>query len=340
MRVTFVRHGESQANSDGRWQGHGDSPLSEHGRGQAARAAERLRATVYTRVVSSDLSRARETARALGVEPVQDRGLREVDVGRWEGMRRAEVLAQFPDEIAGLMRGEDVKIGGAESWGDATRRARAALDRQLSDLSQGDEIAIFSHGGVITSLFLDVVGAGRRRPQPLGHMVNTAISVASFGTDGVMVERYNDANHVPETAPWRRSMFGEKDTLVGFLAVTELSDVEKIARNTKVFEECAAIVSVDETLRESATLLAHKTGISLDRVTEHASFEHVAARHNSRRVIVVCRPETVAAQVDDLAKSASLTARFRPVNEATLSHIARAGSTLLLVDFGSMVGDP
>lgn len=340
MRVTFVRHGESQSNSDGRWQGQGDSPLSDHGRNQAARAAERLRDVPYVRVVSSDLSRARDTARALGIEPEVDPGLREIDVGRWEGLRRAEVLEKFPDEIAALLRGEDVRIGGGESWRDATVRSRAALDAHLAKMSTGEELAVFSHGGVITSLFLDVVGVGWRRPQPLGHMVNTAISVAHFDGAGAIVERYNDATHVPETAAWRRSLFGSDDTVVGYLVIDDSTNIADLARKKSIFDECVRIFAVDETLHDAAHQLGTALGIEADTSLADSTFESVARGISGQRVVVLCRATEAESRVNEVVESISLTARFGPLRAGSLSHIARTRSTLLLIDFGTIVLDP
>jgi broad specificity phosphatase PhoE len=340
VRVTFVRHGESQSNSDGRWQGHGDSPLSDHGRTQAARAAARLGRVSFARVVSSDLSRARDTARALGVEPEVDRGLREIDVGRWEGMRRGDVLEQFPEEIAALLRGEDVAIGGGESWRSATVRSRAALDLHLAKLSAGEELAVFSHGGVITSMFLDVVGATSRRPQPLGHMVNTAISVARFESHGAVVERYNDATHVPETAPWRRKLFGSSDTIVGYLVLDDGISIEQIVANQAAFDECACIVTADASLRIAAETVAKRIGVDVDIQVSNVSFESVASRYEGRRAIVVCRAAEAEHAIGEVVDQLGITARFGGLRAGSLSHIARTRSTLLLVDFACPLVDP
>jgi broad specificity phosphatase PhoE len=341
VRVTFVRHGESQSNSDGRWQGHGDSPLSDHGHAQAALAAVRLGRVSYARVVSSDLARARDTARALGVEPELDRGLREIDVGRWEGMRRNDVLEQFPEEIAALIRGDDIAIGGGESWRGATVRSRAALDRQLATLSSGDELAVFSHGGVITSMFLDLVGATSRRPQPLGHMVNTAISVARFEADGAVVERYNDATHVPATAPWRRKLFGEADPIVGYLALDSSISIEQLVANKEIFAECASIVTADSSLGIAAETVAKSIGIEhVDTSATDVSFDVVAERHEGRRAIVLISPEEADRAFRTVVDGLSITARFGRLHAGSLSHIARTRSTRLVVDFACPVVDP
>lgn len=340
MRVTFVRHGESQSNATGHWQGQGDSPLSDHGRDQARRAAARLPPTRFSRVVSSDLSRARDTARALGVEPETDAGLREIDVGEWEGLGRQEVLERFPEQIAALVRGDDVKIGGAESWRDATERAMRSLRAQLAHHGPGDELAIFSHGGVITSIFIELTGAHARRPQPLGHMVNTAISAARFDHETPIIERYNDALHVPETAPWRRRMFGPEDTLIGLLVATPESDFEPWLANRAVFDEVESVIVGDSSLYGIATTLASRWGIPIDESASESGFETIASRHPARRVIVVTTGNKADREVHDAMKPLVPHAHFASLTEGTLTHIARTKSTILLADYGCLLRGP
>jgi broad specificity phosphatase PhoE len=98
LRVTtllLVRHGETDWNAEGRWQGHADVPLNARGREQAAALAERLCDEPIDAIYSSDLVRARHTAEIvgarLGVPVVVDPALREVDVGSREGLTWEQV---------------------------------------------------------------------------------------------------------------------------------------------------------------------------------------------------------------------------------------------------------
>jgi broad specificity phosphatase PhoE len=106
----FVRHGESVWNAEGRWQGQADPPLTERGRHQAQRAAERLARLGIACIVASDLGRARETAQILGARlglaPSFDPALRELDVGRWSGHPVAEVARRWPEELAAFRAGD------------------------------------------------------------------------------------------------------------------------------------------------------------------------------------------------------------------------------------------
>src|ERR671917_2105987 len=98
-RVLLVRHGQSEWNAVGRWQGQADPPLSDVGRQQARSAARSLGA--LDAIFASDLQRATETAMIiaaeLGVGPVVvDPDLRERDAGEWSGLTRAEIEERYP----------------------------------------------------------------------------------------------------------------------------------------------------------------------------------------------------------------------------------------------------
>ncbi len=204
MHLTVVRHGESESNLAGIWQGHGNSPLSARGRQQAQSVAERLAGRRFDRVLSSDLSRAADTARTIAGRTHEDPQWREIDLGRWEGLTREQVAERFPDEVAALRRGEDVPVGGAESWVDVEQRVRAAFDRLAAD-ARGERVLLVVHGGVVISLISSLFGVQQRARRPLGKLSNTAISELEVA-DEVWMQRYADAEHVGAAAVWRREL--------------------------------------------------------------------------------------------------------------------------------------
>jgi probable phosphoglycerate mutase len=155
-RILLVRHAESEWNAAGRWQGHGDPPLSERGRAQARRTAAALVGSGVEVLVSSDLRRAVETAsalaRVLGLEPLRDARLRELDVGAWEGLTRAEIALRHPEDLARFDReGPDARPTGGETLGELERRARGAL-ASLVARHPGRRLGIVTHLGVIRAL--------------------------------------------------------------------------------------------------------------------------------------------------------------------------------------------
>src|SRR5262249_24465064 len=109
--ILLVRHGESDWNRAGRWQGHADPPLNERGREQARALAARLAGTHRDAIYASDLAGAWETAEivgaAKGISVVRDAALREIDVGEWSGLATAEIERRFPDGFRRHVEGGD-----------------------------------------------------------------------------------------------------------------------------------------------------------------------------------------------------------------------------------------
>jgi probable phosphoglycerate mutase len=155
-QLLLLRHGESTWNAEGRWQGQADPPLSPLGREQAGDAAERLGGAGFSSLVTSDLLRARETAdilgRALGLEPRVAPGLREIDVGDWEGLTRAEIGARWPGQLADWSEGRSEAPPGGESRTHLTDRARSTLAGLAADASPGDRLLVVTHGALIRHL--------------------------------------------------------------------------------------------------------------------------------------------------------------------------------------------
>jgi probable phosphoglycerate mutase len=171
-RVLLVRHGQSEWNADGRWQGQADPALTDLGRHQALHASRSL--GVVDAIVSSDLQRATETAAIiaseLGVGPlVLDADLRERDAGEWSGLTRAEIERDWP----GYLGPPPPIEGSREATGHATRaagdagprrrppgwepddalveRALAALAR-IHELVPDGEVLAVTHGGLVYAL--------------------------------------------------------------------------------------------------------------------------------------------------------------------------------------------
>lgn len=149
-QLVLLRHGQTPLSVERRFSGIGDPKLTEVGRRQAAAAAQRLAATGgFDAIVTSPLSRARETATAvaqlLGVRPVIDESWRECDFGAFEGLSAAEVRARYPREFAAWVADPSQAPPGGESFDAVTRRVRAALGGLVSDDRIGQRILVVSH---------------------------------------------------------------------------------------------------------------------------------------------------------------------------------------------------
>ncbi|MDQ3896499.1 MAG: histidine phosphatase family protein [Actinomycetota bacterium] len=154
--VLLLRHGQSAWNAENRWQGQADPPLSELGEEQARDAAERLRGEQFAALASSDLQRARRTAdilaEVLGLHVVLDPALREIDVGDWTGLTRAEIEAQWPGELAAWSEGRRESPLGGETRTHLVQRARSALIRLAAGAEPGDRLLVVTHGALIRNL--------------------------------------------------------------------------------------------------------------------------------------------------------------------------------------------
>lgn len=140
----LVRHGETDWNAAGRFQGWTDVPLNENGRTQAGQLREVLANHEFAGVWSSDLARAIETARIAVGEPAVDRRLRELDFGDLEGA----VWDQLDKETkAGLKEFDSFRSPGGES-------AVAFVDRVFGflDALEAGRHVVFAHGGVIRAI--------------------------------------------------------------------------------------------------------------------------------------------------------------------------------------------
>jgi probable phosphoglycerate mutase len=144
-----LRHGESEWNALGRWQGQEDPPLTDTGMLQAVTAGEQL--GTFDAVWSSTLQRAAYTAaiiaEAIGVGPVQtDADLMEAAFGPWQGLTVAEIEAGWPGYLA-----EHRRPHGAEAPDDVAARALGAF-RRIAATAPGGEVLVVSHAGLIRTV--------------------------------------------------------------------------------------------------------------------------------------------------------------------------------------------
>lgn len=139
--------------------GSTDIPLSKAGLTQAVQMAASL--PPVTAVFSSPLTRAVQTAEAIGLPVTMLPGLREMDAGQWDGLTFDQIRQRYPALYAA--RGEDpsIPIPGAENPAEALRRFTAAMEEAAAAAS-GD-FAVVAHGGIITH-FLRSIGSTRQKP--------------------------------------------------------------------------------------------------------------------------------------------------------------------------------
>lgn len=191
-RLLLVRHGESEWNAVGKWQGWADPPLSELGRRQAWVAARAVGAV--DAVVASDLHRASETAEIvageIGIGPVVvDAALRERAAGPWEGRTRHEIEAEWPGWLASGERPEGYEPDDA------------VLDRVLPALATleaaGESVLVVTHGGVIGAVERHLREPHNRTPNLGGRVVEITGGRLRAGETLLLVDEHD----VHVTAP-------------------------------------------------------------------------------------------------------------------------------------------
>ena len=173
LRVTFIRHGETVWNAQGKLQGALDSPLTEAGVRQAELCGQRLANTRFVAAYTSPLPRARRTAELvldqleapppLAEEPL----LRERCFGDWEGMQWEVIESRYPEQLK-LSRGADYRLpGGGESRTETLGRSVAFLDRLVASHEEEEDphVLCVAHSGTLTTIIKEVLGLPQGAPR-------------------------------------------------------------------------------------------------------------------------------------------------------------------------------
>jgi broad specificity phosphatase PhoE len=186
--ILLARHGETDWNREGRFQGHADPPLNATGREQAVELADALAGRELAAVYSSPLLRALETARIVaaqrGLELLAVGGLREVDVGSWSGLTRAEVEQRFPEQYARwLDYGQGWEDG--ETYEAMARRALTALFG-IAAAHVGEHALAVTHGGPIRAAFAFGAGTSYAEARRTGPQIGNAFVVEFAVEDGAL----------------------------------------------------------------------------------------------------------------------------------------------------------
>ncbi len=204
-KLYLIRHGQSAGNAEGRFGGHGPTPLSELGRHQAELTAESLAKEGISAIFSSDLDRAVQTAeplsRLLNIPIQTTKAFRERHVGVLEGLTFDESKARYPrDYYALINRSVHHVITDGESYRHLLRRATNELWEILRD-NQGKRIAIFSHTGAICFMTLHLMGAIHRSTKRTPWLVTSNCGINRFeirGRHNIRVLGINDTRHLTE----------------------------------------------------------------------------------------------------------------------------------------------
>lgn len=205
-RLILVRHGVTDWNREGRFQGQLDPPLADEGRAEAALLGERLAGSADrpARIVASPLSRALTTAEVIAAEmPAAERPpiatdprLVEVGQGEWEGRTHDELLTADAERYAAWREGGGNGVPpGAEPIAAVVARAKAAIAELGS--AGAWPLCLVSHGGILRVIARELLRLTPRRAWGLD-VDNASLSVLVDGgdEDAWKVERWNDVGHL------------------------------------------------------------------------------------------------------------------------------------------------
>lgn len=193
--ISLIRHGQTRANVEGRWQGRGDWDLDDHGHRQADALGKWYgrHPTVY----ASPLKRAASTAERValnGVVPVDD--FMEIHMGDWEGMTTVEISEKWAADMEKIYRhGVDLPRGGTgETWAELTKRFSTAIST-LEHAKEGPTVVV-AHGGAIRSYVSSLTDTNDSHSESLFTPSNTSISHIAMTERGPEILDYSVATHL------------------------------------------------------------------------------------------------------------------------------------------------
>jgi probable phosphoglycerate mutase len=200
-QIFLVRHGETLWNSEGKIQGHLDSPLTETGLAQAESLAVYFKSQKqnFAALYTSDLGRAYETARCIseknGLPVFADPRLRERNFGIFQGALKKTLAIQFPEASRYFHAHDpDYVIPEGESLKQLSERCVKCFE-ELAQKHVGERILVVAHSGVFVSLFKHTLGIPLDAPRRFLSL-NTSINIFSY-QDGIwMLEVWGDLSHL------------------------------------------------------------------------------------------------------------------------------------------------
>jgi len=200
MEIYLLRHGQTEANSEGRYRGWTESHLSARGVEQAQKTGDYLFEQGIQRLFSSDLSRALQTAQAIGekcgLKPFPSPLLREIHFGRWEGLTYEEIQASYQEEFTSWIKDpfrRPVPCG--EDLATVYRRMKRFLKSLKKAGLEGKKVVVVSHGGIIraTLFYLQKMREDDFWDLEVG---NGSLSLLRVEGNDLKVEYYNWTGHL------------------------------------------------------------------------------------------------------------------------------------------------
>ncbi len=198
MKLFLTRHGQTDWNIAGRYQGQSDTPLNETGLRQAAQIAKRLSKETIHAIYCSDLSRAANTAQTIAdfhsLEIKKDSRWRELSFGDWEGMTYQEMSAHSPELFEAWMKDPlTISTPNGENLAQLAKRVKAAF-KEIKDGHKDQTVLVVAHSGSLQSLLAVTLGVDLNRYWQF-RVSQASLSEMNVYEDSVVLNLFNDVSH-------------------------------------------------------------------------------------------------------------------------------------------------
>ena len=201
MKLYLTRHGQTDWNTAGRYQGQSDTPLNETGLRQAEQIAKRLSKETIHAIYSSDLSRAANTAQSIAdfhaLEIKKDSRWRELSFGDWEGMTYQEMSASSPELFEAWTKDPlTISTPNGETLAQLAKRVKAAFN-EIKREHKDQTVLVVAHSGSLQSLLSVTLGVDLNRYWQF-RISQASLSEMNVYEDGVVLNLLNDISHFQE----------------------------------------------------------------------------------------------------------------------------------------------
>lgn len=202
LKIYFIRHGETEWNTQGIFQGRNDSPLTEKGKEQALKLARAIEDIEFSAFYSSPLGRAIETTTILkgnrnqNINPIDE--FQEIAMGRVEGIPREEFEASFPEEYFNFWndaeRYDPIAYSG-ESYQSVLDRAEAGL-RKLAQTHTDGKILVVTHGVMLKAICNFILGHGISEFSRQQVPENTSLTIVTVKDGQFEISVFSNTEHL------------------------------------------------------------------------------------------------------------------------------------------------
>jgi alpha-ribazole phosphatase len=201
MKLLLTRHGQTDWNIAGRYQGQSDVPLNQTGCQQAQALAKRLSVEKIDAIYSSDLSRAFDTAQAIAnfhqLHINIDSRWRELSFGNWEGMNYKQMSANSPELFQQWMQDfANISTPNGESLKQLADRVKLSFD-EIKNKHTDQTVLVVSHSGALQALLSTLLGIDLNRYWQF-KIAQASVSELKIYEDSVTLNLLNDTNHLQE----------------------------------------------------------------------------------------------------------------------------------------------